>query len=49
MNMTQDSPTMKTAALATSLRRVSGADIAAFLVGQLTDERYRRAAPVISN
>ncbi len=28
---------------------VSRADIAAFLVGQLTDERYRRAAPVISN
>ena len=28
---------------------MSRADIAAFLVGQLTDDRYRRAAPVISN
>lgn len=28
---------------------ISRADIAAFLVGQLTDDRYRRAAPVISN
>jgi putative NADH-flavin reductase len=28
---------------------MSRADIAAFLVGQLADERYRRAAPVISN
>lgn len=28
---------------------MSRADIAAFLVGQLSDERYRRAAPVISN
>jgi putative NADH-flavin reductase len=28
---------------------ISRADIAAFLVGQLTDARYHRAAPVISN
>jgi hypothetical protein len=30
-------------------QRCPRADIAAFLVGQLTDDRYRRAAPVISN